>query len=84
MEKLVYSRVFSFLDTNKIFYNHQYGFRPKYSTNHALINITERIRESLDQGKFVAGVFVDFQKAFDTVNHQILVKNYPIMGSEVI
>ena len=84
MEKLVYSRVFSFLDTNKIFYNHQYGFRPKYSTNHALINITERIRESLDQGKFVAGVFVDFQKAFDTVNHQILVKklsHYGIRGN---
>ena len=74
MEKLVYSRVFSFLDTNKIFYNQQYGFRPKYSTNHALKNITERIREALDQGKFDADIFVDFQKAFDTVNHNILIK----------
>ena len=82
-EKIVYSRVFSFLDGNNAFYEHQYGFRPKYSTNHALISITEKIREALDQGKIAIGVFIDLQKAFDTVNHSILLKklhNYGIRG----
>ena len=84
MEKIVYSRVFSFLDRNKIFYKQQYGFRPKYSTNHAIIDITEKIRETLDKNKIAAGVFVDFQKAFDTVNHKILIKklkHYGIRGT---
>ena len=84
MEKITYSRVFKFLDKNKIFYKKQYGFRPKYSTNHALIDITEKIREALDKNKIAAGVFVDFQKAFDTVNHKILIKkleHYGIRGT---
>jgi len=83
IEKLVYPRVFSFLEDNKILYKHQYGFRPKHSTSHTLINITEKIRDALDQGKMAGGVFVDFQKAFDTVNHSILLKklaHYGIRG----
>ena len=74
MEKIVYSRVFNFFNINKIFYDQQFGFRPLHSTNHGLINITEKIRETLDQGEIAAGVFVDFQKAFDTVKHSILLK----------
>ena len=46
-EKLVFSRVYSFIDKNNSIYNLQYGFRPKYSTNHALITITEKIRDAL-------------------------------------
>ena len=84
IEKIVFSRVFSFLETNNIIYKLQYGFRPKYSTNHALINITEKIRDALDQGYMAGGVFVDFQKAFDTVNHRILINklsHYGIRGN---
>ena len=83
-EKLVFSCVYSFLNQNNSIYDLQFGFRPKHSTNHALISITEKIRESLDHGHFACGVFVDFQKAFDTVNHKILVNklyNYGIRGS---
>ena len=50
----------------------QFSFRPKYSTNHALINLSESIRQSLDEGSFGCGIFVDLQKAFDTVDHKIL------------
>ena len=82
-EKLVHTRVFTFLNNQCTFYEHQYGFRPKHSTNHTLINITENIREALDKGKYACGVFVDFQKAFDTVNHEILLgklHHYGICG----
>ena len=58
---------------NKNFiYNLQFGFRQQYSTSHALINITENIRKALDDGNTGCRVFVVLQKAFDTVDHQIL------------
>ena len=58
LEKLMYKRLCTFLQ--------------QYSTWHALINITENIREALDDGNIGCGVFVDLQKAIDTVDHQIL------------
>ena len=83
IEKLVFSRVLSFLDRNNIIYKKQFGFRPKHSTNHALINIVDTISNAIDTGKMAAGVFVDFQKAFDTVDHSILISkldHYGIRG----
>ena len=50
----------------------QFGFREQYSISHALISITENIRKALDDGNIGCGVFVDLQKAFDTVDHQML------------
>ena len=76
----MYSRLFTFIDGQNSFYKLQYGFRAKHSTEHALINLTEQIKKSLDtighseNRKYACGVFVDFQKAFDTVNHEILLK----------
>ena len=71
-EKLMYNRLVSFLNTHNQIYSKQFDFIKSHSTVHTLINIVERIRESLDDGEFVCGVFVDLQKAFDTVNHEIL------------
>ena len=81
LEKLMYKRLYTFLNKNNVIYNLQFGFRQQYSTSHALINITENIRKALDDGNIGCGVFVDRQKTFDTVNDQILLaklNNYAI------
>ena len=71
IEKLVHNRLYNFLEKHKLLYEHQYGFQKKHSTNHALIDITEKIRSALDQNIFACGIFIDLQKAFNTVNHDI-------------
>ena len=83
IEKLMYKRLSNFLDINNLIYSLQFGFRQKYSTTHALINLTESIRQTLDEGSFGCGIFVDLQKAFDTVDHKILLHKlefYTIRG----
>ena len=72
LEKRMYKRLHTFLDNKNIIYDLHVGFRQQYFTSHALINITENIRKALDDGNIGCGVFVDLQKAFDTVDHQIL------------
>ena len=68
----MYTCVDSFLNEHNLIYKLQFSFRKRYSTNHALLSIVEQIRTSLDSKKFACGVFVDLQKAFDTVDHKIL------------
>ena len=68
----MYKRLHTFLNNNNIIYNLQFGFRQQHSTSHALFNITKNIRKALEDENIGCGVFVDLQKAFDTVDHQIL------------
>ena len=79
----MYSRIIDFLNHFNQIYTRQFGFRKAHSTIDTLINIVERIRECLDNGEFACGVFVDLQKAFDTVDHKILLAklgHYGIRG----
>ena len=80
MEKLVFNRLYEFLEKYNCLYKLQYGFRSKHSTTHALIDITENIRSALDDNKLACGIFVDLQKAFDTVNHEILLEKLNYYG----
>ena len=61
----MYRRLYTFLNNKNIIYDLQFGFRQQYSTSHTLINITENIRKTLDDGNIGCGGFVDLQKAFD-------------------
>ena len=61
----------NFLQINKLFFSHKFGFCNGYSTNHALTSLTKMIRKAVGEDKFACGVFTDLQKAFDTVNHGI-------------
>ena len=68
---------------NSVIYHLQFGFRQKCSTSHTLIYLTEKIREQLYSGNFACGIFVDLQKPFDTVDHDILIQrlnHYGIRG----
>ena len=75
IEKLIHLRLGLFLETHNCYYLFQFGFRLNFSTNNALNSIAENIQTQLDDGKYSAGVFIDLKKAFDTVDHNILLKN---------
>ena len=76
----MYNYLYKFLETNNVIYSLQFGFRQKDSTFYALIHVTDKIREQLDKGSFTCGIFVDFQKAFDTVDHQIFIQKLNYHG----
>ena len=83
LEKLMYNRLLSFLNKCKIMNKNQFGFRNNHSTYMALLIMLENIRNALDNGECAIGIFLDFKKAFDTVNHDILLNklfNYGIRG----
>ena len=70
----MFNSLYSFLENNKCIYNLQFGFRKNHSTNHAILSIIEQIQDTIKNNKFAIGIFIDLQKAFDTVNHSILLK----------
>ena len=72
IEKLKYIRVYQFLTEINIIYDLKFVLRQNFFTAHTLINLTENIRQALDEGYIGCGIIVDLEKTFDTVDHQIL------------
>ena len=68
------------LEYNKLLYEHQYGFQRGKSTVHNLTHLTNFVSRELNEKKFVIGVFLDLKKAFDVVNHEILLKKFKKIG----
>ena len=82
-EKILHARLTKYIDDFNILYKYQFGFRKNHSTELALIEIVDQIRMSLDNGNMTCGIFIDLSKAFDTVNHEILIdklNHYGIRG----
>ena len=82
-EKILYSRLINYIEKYELLYKYQYGFRKNHSTDHALIELVDQIRFSIDNNQMTCGIFVDLTKAFDTVNHEILIgklEHYGIRG----
>ena len=83
LEKLMYKRLQNFLEKNKILFQHQFGFQKNKSTSLAILDIYNNLTKSMENNSFSCCVFLDFAKAFDTVNHDILLsklEHYGIRG----
>ena len=83
-EKLVHSRLLNYLDRFNLLYPRQYGFRPQHSTMDALQDLSIQLYDNADKNTYTIGVFLDLSKAFDTVNHKILLHklhHYGIRGN---
>ena len=83
LERLVYKRTLRFLISCKILSNSQFGFRQKHSTTHALLSFIDKVAHAIDDMSHTIGVFLDFSKAFDTIDHEILLyklSHYGIRG----
>ena len=83
-ERIVYARLLNHLADNQFLHNLQFGFRSNHSTAHALIQLIDKISQAIDRKEFTVGVFIDLAKAFDTVNHSILLsklEHYGVSGT---
>ena len=79
-EKVVHKQMLSYFTENDLFMHAQHGFRPGYSTETAGIELIDRLKQNIDEGHASLCVFIDLSKAFDTIDHNILLKKLKFYG----
>ena len=80
LERIMFNRLYSFLQVNNTLYKKQFGFQKEHSTEHAILQLTNQIQQSFQENLLTIGVFIDLSKAFDTVDHKILLKKLSFYG----
>ena len=86
LEKVVFLQVYDYFVKNKLLYDSQYGFRKLHSTEFAALEFTDKIIHNLDEGNLPLAIFLDLSKAFDTIDHSILIyklQYYGIQGTSL-
>ena len=81
-EKLVYKQLISYFEKLDILFEYQFGFRKGRSTAQAITEIKDTLRKAIDNNLYTCGIFLDFSKAFDTVNHSILLQKLKIIRNK--
>ncbi len=83
VEKVMQEQLTYYIEDNRLLYEHQYGFRKGHSTELAALELIDRVTSNLDKGEVPLTIFLDLSKAFDTLNHTILLsklKHYGVTG----